>query len=99
MRRSELKENNLMSSSSSEASDPVKQLQDAFQADDAGRVREIVNRYPDLKARIDDPDGPFDSPAVVRAKSRAMLDVLLEERIRLTPRTAEVSLNHAARVG
>ncbi len=58
--------------------DAVGQIKQAFQADEADRVREILDRHPELKARIDEPDGPFDSPAVVRVKSRAMLDVLLD---------------------
>ena len=66
-----------MSSSPSGSSDPVEQFKAAFQADDAGQVREILNGLPELKAHIDDANGPFDSPMVIRAKSRAMLDVLL----------------------
>jgi ankyrin repeat protein len=60
------------------SSDPVEQIKEAFQADNAGRVREILDGHPELKAHIGDPNGPFDSPAVVRVKSRAMLDVLLD---------------------
>ena len=67
-----------MSNARSESSDPIEQIQQAFHADDADRVRVILNGHPELKAHLDDPTGPFDSPAVVRVKSRAMLDVLLD---------------------
>ncbi|MCI0380192.1 MAG: ankyrin repeat domain-containing protein, partial [Gemmataceae bacterium] len=45
--------------------------------DDAGLVRALLDKHPDLKAKINEPIGPFDSPAIVCAKSRAMLDLLL----------------------
>ncbi|QEH38402.1 Ankyrin repeats (3 copies) [Aquisphaera giovannonii] len=67
-----------MSTTHPGSSDPAEQLTRAFEADDADRVRELLQGHPGLRARIDDPDGPFDSPAVVRARSRAMLDALLD---------------------
>jgi ankyrin repeat protein len=76
-----------VSSSRSGSSDPVEQIKEAFQADDADRVREILDGLPELKAHIDDPNGPFDSPAVVRAKSRAMLEVLLDAGANLNARS------------
>lgn len=54
------------------------ELRQAFQADDAETFRHALERSPELKARINEPIGPFDSPAIVCVKSRAMLDVLLE---------------------
>ncbi len=56
----------------------VEQLQKAFQADDADRVRELLDSDPELKAKINEPLGPFDSPPIVNVRSRSMLDVLLE---------------------
>jgi len=61
----------------SETADPVEEIKRAFQADDAARVRELLERYPELKAKINEPIGPFDSPAIVCARSRQMVDVLL----------------------
>jgi len=61
-----------------ESGDPVELVKQAFQQDDARLVRKILGRYPELKARINDPVGPFDSPAITRVRSRQMLDVLLE---------------------
>jgi ankyrin repeat protein len=58
--------------------DPVEQIKKAFQADEADRVRELLVSHPELKAKINDPLGPFDSPAIVNVRSRGMLDVLLE---------------------
>jgi ankyrin repeat protein len=58
--------------------DPVEQIKEAFRADDAERVRELLVSHPELKAKINDPLGPFDSPAIVNVRSRSMLDVLLD---------------------
>ena len=67
-----------MASGSSDKVDPVELLKDAFQADDAGRVRGLTDEYPELMARINEPWGPFDSPLIVNVRSRPMLDVLLD---------------------
>jgi hypothetical protein len=50
----------------------------AFDADDATRLREILDQHPVVKSLVNEPIGAFDSPAIVRVRSRAMLDVLLE---------------------
>jgi ankyrin repeat protein len=50
----------------------------AFHADDAARVRSRLETHPELGSRINDPLGPFDSPLIMNAKSRAMLDVLID---------------------
>ena len=56
----------------------VDEVKAAFAANDADRVRAILNRHPQLKALINQPVGPFDSPAIVNVCSREMLDVLLD---------------------
>ena len=56
----------------------VDEVKTAFAANDADRVRAILNRHPPLKALINQPVGPFDSPAIVNVRSREMLDVLLD---------------------
>jgi len=53
-------------------------LKAAFAADDADGVRAFLQSHPPLKALINEPIGPFDSPAIVNVRSRQMLDVLLE---------------------
>jgi ankyrin repeat protein len=53
------------------------QLMEAIRADDAMVARHLLDRLPELRARINDPIGPFDSPALASARSRAMIDVLL----------------------
>ena len=60
-----------------EADDPVEQFKKAFASDDSVRVRQLLERYPELKAKINEPLGPFDSPALINVRSRQMLDVLL----------------------
>jgi hypothetical protein len=56
---------------------PVEQLKEAFRADDADVVGQLLERLPELKARINDPVGPFDSPAIVNSRSPEMIDTLL----------------------
>ena len=56
----------------------VDEVKTAFAANDADRVRAILNRHPQLKALINQPVGPFESPAIVNVRSREMLDVLLD---------------------
>ena len=50
----------------------------AFGSDDAAGLRGILTRYPALKDVINEPIGPFDSPAIIHVKSKELLDVLLE---------------------
>ena len=50
----------------------------AFEADDAAVVGALLQRHPHLTSWVDAPTGPFDSPAIVNVRSRAMLDVLLD---------------------
>ena len=49
----------------------------AFHNDDHAAVTQFLDQHPEFKARIDEPIGPFDSPAVTAVKSKEMLDVLL----------------------
>jgi ankyrin repeat protein len=50
----------------------------AFDADDASRLRDIIDRHPELRSIVNEPIGAFDSPAIISVRSREMLDVLLE---------------------
>jgi ankyrin repeat protein len=52
-------------------------MHEAVAQDDASRVSDLLEKHPTLKTAINDPVGPFDTPAITRARSRAMLDVLL----------------------
>jgi ankyrin repeat protein len=61
-----------------ESTNAVDEAKQAFEADDADRVRAILERHPELKTILNDPLGPFDSPAVTNVRSREMLDVLLD---------------------
>jgi ankyrin repeat protein len=58
--------------------DPITLLQQAFKARDAARFRELLNRYPQFKARINDPVHDFGSPIITQACTRELIDVLLE---------------------
>jgi hypothetical protein len=61
-----------------ETGDPIEVLKKAFQANDAPLFRKLLDRYPEIKAKINEPIGPFDSPAITNVRTREMLDVLLE---------------------
>jgi hypothetical protein len=56
----------------------VAEAMQAFDADEAARVRDILDRHPVLRTMVNEPLGPFDSPAIIRVRSREMLDVLLD---------------------
>ena len=58
--------------------DFVEPFMKAFHADDANQVRGLLTSHPELKAMINEPLGPFDSPLIGNVRSRPMLDVLLE---------------------
>jgi hypothetical protein len=60
-----------------ETSDPAELFKEAVVADDAARARKILDRHPELKARINEPLLGFDAPAIIQAHSREMIDVLL----------------------
>jgi ankyrin repeat protein len=61
-----------------EKGDPLELAREAFRKDDAPGVREILRRYPELKARINEPVPPSDAPVIYHVRSREMLDVLLD---------------------
>ncbi len=58
--------------------DPVELLKRAFEAGDVRRVRSLISDHPELRSKINEPWGPFDSPMIVNVRSRPMLDVLLD---------------------
>jgi ankyrin repeat protein len=76
-----------MSSGAPEAENAIEQFKIAFLADDSDQVRELLSRHPELTERINDPVGPFDSPAIVNARSRRMVDVLLGAGANINART------------
>jgi ankyrin repeat protein len=57
---------------------PVEDLKKAIHANDTQRARDLLQRNESLRARINDPLGPFDSPLLNGVRSREMLDVLLD---------------------
>lgn len=67
-----------MDSHGPETATLIEEVKSALRADDAERVRAILGTHPALKALINEPIGPFDSPSIGNACSRKMLDVLLE---------------------
>jgi ankyrin repeat protein len=56
----------------------LEQARRAFQDDDAAAFRRLLEHYPALNSRINEPVGDFDSPLINHVRSRAMLDVLLD---------------------
>lgn len=61
-----------------QSGDPLALMHKAFKDQDAGRLRQLLNRYPEFKAKINDPIGDFGSPAITHACTPELLDVLLE---------------------
>jgi len=59
-------------------SNAMELLMSAFEKDDAPLFRQLLERHPEFKSKINEPIGPFDSPAIIHIRSREMLDVLLE---------------------
>src|SRR5262245_50039965 len=55
-----------------DAGDLIEQLKSAFANNDAPRLRELLERHPEFKAKINEPIGPFDSPAITHVRSREM---------------------------
>jgi hypothetical protein len=60
-----------------ESDDPMELFKKAFTDHDADLFARLLDRYPEMKARINDPVAPFDSPVITCARTREMLDVLL----------------------
>jgi ankyrin repeat protein len=58
--------------------DVLNEARKAFHSDDAAAIRRLLGQSPELNARINDPIGPFNSPAIIGVRSRAMLDALLD---------------------
>jgi ankyrin repeat protein len=52
-------------------------LRKAFVEDDAVLFARLLEQYPEMKAKINEPVAAFDAPVIVRVRSREMLDVLL----------------------
>jgi ankyrin repeat protein len=61
-----------------ESAKAVEEFKKALRTDDAIKLRALLEQHSSLKAMIDAPVGPFDSPAIVNVRSRAMLDLLLD---------------------
>jgi len=61
-----------------ETSDPAELFKRAFKNDDAVLFRKLLGRFPEMKAKVNDPIAAFDSPAIIHVRSPEMLDALLE---------------------
>jgi ankyrin repeat protein len=61
-----------------ETADPIELFKRAFQTDDAVFLRKLIERFPEMKAKVNEPVAAFDSPAIIHARSPEMLDALLE---------------------
>lgn len=57
--------------------EPMELFKKAFHDDDAALFGQLLERHPEMKSKINDPIGPFDSPVITMARSREMLDLLL----------------------
>ena len=57
---------------------PVDQLKEAVCRDDVAGVRKIFQEHPELKALVNEPVASFDSQLITTARSKGMVDALLE---------------------
>src|SRR5438876_7756329 len=60
-----------------ESGDSIELFKKTFAEHDAVLFRRLLDRHPDLKAKINEPVAAFDAPVITRVRSREMLDVLL----------------------
>ena len=63
---------------SSENSTVIEHLKRAWTQNDATSFKQLLAQHPELKKKINEPVAAFDSPLIVQARSREMLDVLLD---------------------
>jgi ankyrin repeat protein len=61
-----------------EIGDPVELFKRAFKTDDAVFLRKLIERFPQMKARVNEPVAAFDSPAIIHVRSPEMLEAMLE---------------------
>lgn len=60
------------------SSSEIALVRKALREDDAPAMQQLLDRFPELKAKINEPMEGFDSPLVIRVRSRDMLDVMLD---------------------
>jgi ankyrin repeat protein len=58
--------------------DPMETFKKAFKEQDAALFRQLLERHPEMKAKINEPVEAFDAPVITRVRTREMLEVLLE---------------------
>ncbi len=58
--------------------DPLELFKRAFKTDVAIFLRKLLERFPQMKAKLNEPIGAFDSPAMIHVRSPEMLDALLD---------------------
>ena len=67
-----------MAKTALETGDPMELFKKAFAEHDAALFRQLLERHPEMKAKINEPVEAFDAPVITRVRTREMLDVLLE---------------------
>lgn len=65
----------------------LQQFKKAFEEDDVALFRSLLTRYPQLKAKINEPIAHFDSPVITCARSPEMLDAMIEAGADLNARS------------
>ena len=68
-------------------SDPFDNMRRALKQGDAARVRALLESHPELNAKVHEADACGQGPAITGARSREMLDVLLEAGADINART------------
>ncbi len=57
--------------------DVFEQARDAVSQENPAALRDLLQKHPELRRKIDEPMAAFDSPLITTVRSREMLDVLL----------------------
>jgi len=65
----------------------LREAAEALSSKNVARLRQALSDHPVLKEVINEPIAPFDSPAIVHASSREMLDVLLDAGAEINARS------------
>src|SRR5436190_8678451 len=61
-----------------EPGDPLALFKQAFENHDTPLFRRLLERFPEYRAKINEPIAAFDAPVITQVRTREMLDVLLE---------------------
>ena len=72
-----LGEHNHLDSVRLETDDPLELFKQASMADDAARFRQLLERFPAMKAKVNEPVAAFDAPVITQVSTAASMTFFL----------------------